>query len=365
MKKLIAILCVVMLVLSGCARPEPQPQKPATVYNETPNDSGFTVTVSGHTIGALYEHNGVYYLEEPEFLAMIGGTSQAKLGTDVHTNTVTVGDLTHTYTTADQVEPALFDGARWYLPCEGLLEKMGYHLLVDEEQKHHYYTKFPVAETLYKGVEVPVLMYHAIGDDTWGVESLFVSPTDLDQQMRYLYDHGYTPIWFEDLDRIEEIKKPIILTFDDGYEDNYFNLMPVLLKYKYKATVFSITGSIGTEKYMNESQMKKMQETGLISFQSHTVTHPDLSKCSDEELTQELLQSKIELARITGKEPFVVCYPMGKYSTKSLAKAKEYYEYGLFMSGSTFVTGKTDPIRIYRKYVPRSMSLNEFADLID
>ena len=208
-------------------------------------------------------------------------------------------------------------------------------------------------------------MYHAIGDDTWGVESLFVSPTDLDQQMRYLYDHGYTPIWFEDLDRIEEIKKPIILTFDDGYEDNYFNLMPVLLKYKYKATVFSITGSIGTEKYMNESQMKKMQETGLISFQSHTVTHPDLSKCSDEELTQELLQSKIELARITGKEPFVVCYPMGKYSTKSLAKAKEYYEYGLFMSGSTFVTGKTDPIRIYRKYVPRSMSLNEFADLID
>ena len=57
MKKLIAILCVVMLVLSGCARPEPQPQKPATVYNETPNDSGFTVTVSGHTIGALYEHN--------------------------------------------------------------------------------------------------------------------------------------------------------------------------------------------------------------------------------------------------------------------------------------------------------------------
>ncbi len=365
MKRLIAVLCVLMLALCGCAGPKDPTPKPNTVYNLTPTESGFTVWLNGHSVGKLYERNGVYFLEEPEFLQLIGGTSQAQLGTQVHTNTVTVGEITHTYTTDDPVEPALFDGAKWYLPCEGLLNKMGYHLLVDEEEKHHYYTKFPVAEQLVEGVRVPILMYHAVGDDLWGTESLFVSEKSLDEQMRYLYDNGFTPIWFEDLDNIENIKKPIILTFDDGYEDNYFNMMPVLLKYRFKATVFTITGAIGTPHYMNADQMKKMLDTGLISFQSHTVTHPDLSKCTLEELETEMVQSKIQLARITGREPFVVCYPMGKYSQNSLQKAEEHYEYGLFMTGNTFVTGRTNPLRIYRKFVSRATSISEFAELVN
>ncbi|MBQ7935657.1 MAG: polysaccharide deacetylase family protein [Clostridia bacterium] len=372
MKKILAWLSVAVLILSGCAKQEPP--APTPVYGTTPTRLETAVTIGGQTLSALYEQNGSLYLEEREFLLAVGGDSTARLGIESHTMTVTVEDQTNTYTTAIQTmggesseeiqEPAIFDGNRWFLPCESLLEQLGYQLFEDTEQNHRYYTAFPKAETLFAGVEVPVLMYHAVSDDLWGISGLFVSPSEMEKQLQYLTENGYTPIWFEDLENIENIEKPVILTFDDGYEDNYTNLYPLLHKYKVKATIFMITGFIGSEHYLNEEQIKTLNQSGLISFQSHSLTHPDLGKCSEEELEKEMLQSKLDLVRLTGKEPFVLCYPMGKWSDLSLEKTAEYYEYGLFMSGKTFVTGKTDRVKIYRKYVSRTTSLDSFANMI-
>ena len=74
-------------------------------------------------------------------------------------------------------------------------------------------------------------MYHAVGDDCWGEEHLFVRPAELEQQLQYLSENGY--------------EKPVILTFDDGYDDNYTLLLPLLQKYHMKATIFMIAGDIG------------------------------------------------------------------------------------------------------------------------
>ena len=71
------------------------------------------------------------------------------------------------------------------------------------------------------GRQVPVLMYHAVGDDCWGEAHLFVKPAELERQLQYLQDHGYETIFLEDLAHVEQYKKPVILTFDDGYDDNY------------------------------------------------------------------------------------------------------------------------------------------------
>lgn len=366
MKRVLALLCVAVLLLSGCADPSVhEPQKPQTVYGETPTQTEFTVSVAGKTLSGLYEQNGVLYLEEGMFMTLLGGTTKAQLGDAVHTITITLDGYTRTFTTADQEEPAIFDGQRWFLPCKGILETLGYHLFEDVENKHHYYTYYPEGEDLTFEKEVPILMYHAVGDNLWGIESLFVSPSSLRQQFQYLKDNGYTPIFFEDLAKADQIEKPVILTFDDGYQDIYSGLMPMVVEFNFKVTVFSITGSIGTEHYLSEKNMLKMQETGLVSFQSHTVTHPELNTCTEEELEKELYESKLYLTRLTGKEPFVLCYPVGKYNDLSLKKTAEHYEFGLHMSGNTYVAGKTDPYRIYRKYVSRSTTIGEFADMID
>ena len=78
------------------------------------------------------------------------------------------------------------------------------------------------------GRQVPVLMYHAVGDDCLGEEHLFVRPAELEQQLQYLSENGYETIFFEDLAHLERYEKPVILTFDDGYDDNYTLLLPLL-----------------------------------------------------------------------------------------------------------------------------------------
>lgn len=95
------------------------------------------------------------------------------------------------------------------------------------------------------GISVPIFMYHAVGNDCWGEESLFVKPEELEKQLQYLSENGYETIFFEDLAHIEQYEKPVMLTFDDGYDDNSTNLLPLLQKYGMKATIFLIAGDVG------------------------------------------------------------------------------------------------------------------------
>ena len=81
-------------------------------------------------------------------------------------------------------------------------------------------------------------MYHAVSDDLWGYWDLFVSPETMEQELLYLQENGYETIWFEDLSHVEDFEKPVILTFDDGYDDNYTELFPLLQKYNAQATIF-------------------------------------------------------------------------------------------------------------------------------
>ena len=91
----------------------------------------------------------------------------------------------------------------------------------------------------------------------------------MEEQLRYLVDNGYEPIWFSDLAELEQYEKPVILTFDDGYDDNYTELLPLLRKYNVKATVFMIADAMGMQHKMTEEQVREMADSGLVSIQSH------------------------------------------------------------------------------------------------
>ena len=360
MKRTLIFCCILMLLLSGC---KPIKEEVLPIYDLPPIEAPFDVTVGGKTLEAVYQEKDQYFMRADTLLTLIGGTGRTETGMETHTYWLTVGEETVPYISGGDAPTAFYDGEYWYLPYEEYLAKAGYHLYEDS-RGDRYYTRYPKAESLYQGAKVPILMYHAVSDDLWGIDGLFVSPANMEQQLQYLADNGYTPIWFEDLAEVEYIEKPVILTFDDGYDDNYTQLLPLLKKYNMKATVFMITGSIGAEHYLTEAQIKEMNESGLVSFQSHSVSHPDLGKCTAEELDKEMQDSKDTIARLTGKEPFVLCYPMGKWSDLSLEKTAEHYEYGIFMSGKTFETGITDRVKIYRKYIARSTTLNEFAGML-
>lgn len=250
-----------------------------------------------------------------------------------------------------------------YVPVEPLCGLLHIGMFYDEEYAHLYCTVGAGDWQIPEGYKVPVFMYHGVTDYTWGSAELFVSPSVLEEQLRYLVENGYDPIWFEDLREVEKYDKPVILTFDDGYQDNYTDLFPLLQKYNVKATIFVITGWLGGEKYLTPEQVTEMSQSGLVSIQSHTWSHKDMDTLPAEAQREQMSQSKLAILRLTGKEPAVLCYPRGLASHVTLELLPEYYSFGVKMNGSVYYTGD-DPRVVTRYYVTRGTSVESFANML-
>jgi peptidoglycan/xylan/chitin deacetylase (PgdA/CDA1 family) len=167
-------------------------------------------------------------------------------------------------------------------------------------------------------------------------------------------ENGYTPIYLND--NPSQYEKPVIITFDDGYEDNYTNVYPILEKYNVKATIFIFTDAVNTPGYLTATQIRSMP---LVSFQSHTVTHRKLTELRKDEIRYELAASQDILSRMTGKEVYAICYPVGKFNDTVLDLASDYYSCGVtIMEGveSTIL----DNYLIVRVFVSRDDALADF-----
>lgn len=259
--------------------------------------------------------------------------------------------------------PVLMANDRLYVPLE-LCQMLGMGFYEDEQQNLLYITPGAGSYAIPEGYPVPTLMYHAVSDDMWGFPELFVSPAELEAQLQYLTENGFTTIHFSDLRVIDRIENPVLLTFDDGYLDNYTELFPLLQKYNCKATIFVITDSIGThEHYMTWEQAREMADSGLVSIQSHTATHPDLDWRTREQQQEELTRSYEAIFEHLDREPYVLCYPTGRYNSDTLSLMEDTYRFGLKMAGNDYVTGE-DPLQIDRWYVPRGLAPGTFMDMV-
>ena len=250
-----------------------------------------------------------------------------------------------------------------YVPVLVMAQCLNYGVYVDGGVDNRTYVYTTSSNVIPKGVTVPVLMYHAVSDNIWGIRELFVSPSNMEAQLKYLVNNGYDPIFFSDLAHVDQYDKPVILTFDDGYDDNYTELFPLLKKYNVKATIFVITDYIGANHKMTAQQIKEMAESGLVSIQSHTATHSHLSELSEKSLEQEMERSQMAIMRITGIMPDVLCYPYGDYSALAKKVAARYYNFALIMGPGGYVTG-SDPYVVGRYYVSRATTLGQFIGMV-
>ena len=166
---------------------------------------------------------------------------------------------------------------------------------------------------------IPVLNYHQINDTE--KNALTVNTEQFEAQMKYLSENGYTAITPADmLDAWENgtqlPEKPVIITFDDGYLDNYNHAFPVLEKYQLKATIFLISDYVNTDpNYLTWSAVQDMQQSGLIDFESHTLSHEELTKAPDlDEAKHQLTGSKQAIEWNLGKQVNFIAYPCGEYN---------------------------------------------------
>jgi peptidoglycan/xylan/chitin deacetylase (PgdA/CDA1 family) len=210
---------------------------------------------------------------------------------------------------------------------------------------------------------VPILTYHCIDDNIFGVQNLFISPGVFDRQMRFLKDAGYTPIIFEQIESAKNIRKPVLITFDDGYENNYTNAYPILKKYKFRATIFLISNAIGNQHFLNKSEISKMGD--LINFQDHTLNHPNLANVDKNRIGKEISQSKAALQSMVNNKIFVLAYPYGSYNMDVLGAAKKYYKYALAIDRGIFYESKGNYYELRRIMVFRETSMQSFVKALN
>lgn len=244
-----------------------------------------------------------------------------------------------------------------------LSDALSLRYLHDAEKNTWYLSPKINTAAIPSGRQVPILMYHAVSDQTWGLTGLFLSPSDMEAQLKYLTENGYDPIFFSDLPHLDQYKKPVILTFDDGYNNNYTDLYPLLKKYNVKATIFVIPSSVGGQYSMTAAQIKEMADSGLVSIQSHTQDHKELASLSADQQKQQFAQSQLSLARITGRIPSVLSYPSGSYDANTLSLAPEYFDMAVKSRGGLW-TVQNNFFEMDRYPVYRDTGMSSFQTFI-
>ncbi|HEM3537204.1 TPA: polysaccharide deacetylase family protein [Streptococcus suis] len=189
-------------------------------------------------------------------------------------------------------------------------------------------------------IKLPILMYHAIhvmAPEEEANANLIVNPTTFESHLKALQDAGYYTLSPEEAYKVltENVlpagKKVVWLTFDDSLWDFYSYAYPLLKQYQMKATNNVITGftEYGQAGHLTLDQIKEMQTAGL-SFQGHTVNHPDLEYSSIEDQTNELTSSKAYLDSQLNQETIAIAYPGGRYSADTVALTEQAgYKLGL------------------------------------
>lgn len=265
-------------------------------------------------------------------------------------------DSTHTRnSTGDMVIARIFDADEMYFPDDfGVFCTAD--STVDTAAQKQLSSSVDINE---KTVNVPILLYHHFSADPTE-DTAVVSQDTFRHHMQLIKENGYEAITFEDLIGFTEgnkqlPEKPVIITFDDGYQSNYEYAFPVLKEENMKGTIFVIGVSIGDKEFYKDTEHKLtphfgreeidiMKASGLISIESHTYDMHQWPPFEDGEYVREAvipfdgesdtdfvnaIKRDIEEQNAAFSEagldrPTILAYPTGRYTHMSNVVFKDH-----------------------------------------
>lgn len=166
---------------------------------------------------------------------------------------------------------------------------------------------------------IPVLLYHHVSQDKTDLPGLTVTPDEFSRQMTMLKQAGFetispkTLIAYMRQEPVTLPPKPIMITFDDGYEDNYTEAFPILKQVGFSAVVFMTGVNVDREMRLSQKQIKEMSDNGIY-FGGHSFTHRDLTTLKGKELYRETEDVKKLIQWVTKKDVDVFAYPFGYFT---------------------------------------------------
>mgnify|MGYP004451011397 FL=1 len=117
-------------------------------------------------------------------------------------------------------------------------------------------------------------------------------------------------------------KRPVVITFDDGYSDNYTSSFPSLKNHGLKATFFVITDGVDDGYYMSADMLKEMQAAGM-SIENHTANHLELNSLSRDSAYDSIKRGQDYLRDVIVSDGNYLCYPVGRYNDETIEIQKE------------------------------------------
>lgn len=233
---------------------------------------------------------------------------------------------------------------------------------------------------------VPVLIYHHVNPHAG--DTVTITPETFASQMEYLHDAGFRTLTVEQL--LQCVKngadpgpRAVLLTFDDGWLDNYLYAYPVLKRYGFNATFFLITDRVETagsgnfplpvgvpgheeskrliaggeagRVVLNWDLVRKMASDDLVAFYSHTRTHRRCDGLSVDELRDELGTSKRIMEERLECPCSYLCWPYGRYNDRAVEIARETDYSAIFTTEEGMITSRSNPLYLERIMVEDSV----------
>ena len=178
---------------------------------------------------------------------------------------------------------------------------------------------------------IPVLMYHKVVDKELVTQhKIYVTVHTFKNHLKFLHSSGFTPITFKEYLEFSELKysgkkfphKPVIITFDDGYRNNYTHMLPLMKQYHFKGVLFLLGDFKISYNFWDADQGEHRDELMDLEEKkafvaegweigAHSMSHPDLTKLSAEEVWQELNESKNNLETSLQTQVISFAYPTG------------------------------------------------------
>ena len=239
---------------------------------------------------------------------------------------------------------------------------------IDKERSYStdIQNRFKDTELISENIGVPVLYYHSVDENA--ENEVTITPEMLEKQLDYINDNDYITITMSELydyliNNQPIPKKSIVITFDDGYMNNYTEAFPLLKERNMKATIFCVGNSLDGSYYLSKDAIKEMSDYG-IDIESHTVNHVHLDTLNYDEQLSEIKNSKEILENITGKDVTAIAYPFGDYNDDSIKAAKEA-GYKLAFTTHLGLSDRNDDIyKLDRIYISSNYDMNTFKELL-
>jgi peptidoglycan/xylan/chitin deacetylase (PgdA/CDA1 family) len=222
-----------------------------------------------------------------------------------------------------------------------------------------------------------MLMYHYLSAppanaDRYRID-LSVSPELFEQHLAYLQAQGYRSISLYDLLGYLTLGTPmpagdksIIITFDDGYLDNYQNAFPLLQKYGFTATFFLITDVVGQEgepAYLTWDQAREMEAAGM-DLECHARVHEDLTLNDDDRLIWQVLGCREKMESELGQRPRFIAYPSGRYDDRVAAFFASDHFWGGITTQQDVVQRSDQLFELKRLRIRNTTTVDELAELL-